>query len=75
MTEARIAELVDRAFDYRGYVTLRRSDGSELVGFVYDRSASHLELYDETATRRLRVAVEVTISGSQIAVDRGTAKY
>jgi nucleoside phosphorylase len=57
MTEARIAELVDRAFDYRGYVTLRRSDGSELVGFVYDRSASHLELYDETATRRLRVAL------------------
>src|SRR6267378_546005 len=55
MIEARIAELVDRAFDYRGYVTLRRSDGSELVGFVYDRSASHLELLDETATRRARV--------------------
>ena len=55
MTEARIAELVDRAFDYRGYVTLRRSDGSELVGFVYDRSASHLDLFDETATRRTRV--------------------
>jgi adenosylhomocysteine nucleosidase len=57
MTEARIAELVDRAFDYRGYVTLRRSDGSELVGFVYDRSASHLDLFDETATRRTRVAL------------------
>jgi len=55
MTEARIAELVDRAFDYRGYVTLRRSDGSELVGFVYDRGASHLELFDETGTRRTRV--------------------
>jgi nucleoside phosphorylase len=55
MIEARIAELVDRAFDYRGYVTLRRSDGSELVGFVYDRGASHLDLFDETATRRTRV--------------------
>ncbi|MFL5312192.1 MAG: hypothetical protein ACJ79H_17300 [Myxococcales bacterium] len=55
MTEARIAELVDRAFDYRGYVTLRRRDGSELVGFVYDRGASHVELFDETATRRMRV--------------------
>jgi adenosylhomocysteine nucleosidase len=55
MTEGRIAELVDRAFDYRGYVTLRRKDGSELVGFVYDRGASHLELLDETATRRTRV--------------------
>ena len=55
MTEARIAELVDRAFDYRGYVTLRRSDGSELVGFVYDRSAAHLDLLDESATRRTRI--------------------
>src|SRR5207245_10475420 len=57
MTDARLSELVERAFDYRGYVTLRRSDGSELVGFVYDRSASHLDLYDETATRRVRVSL------------------
>src|SRR5712671_6558219 len=72
MTEARIAELVDRAFDYRGYVTLRRSDGSELVGFVYDRSASHLELYDETATRRLRVALsdiaDIAFTGEDAAL-------
>src|SRR5260370_20371508 len=55
MIEARVSELVQRAFDYRGYVTLRRRDGSELVGFVYERGASHLELFDDTATRRLRV--------------------
>jgi adenosylhomocysteine nucleosidase len=55
MTDTRLAELVERAFDYRGYVTLRRTDGSELVGFVYDRTASHLDLFDETATRRLRI--------------------
>src|SRR5260370_34837766 len=55
MTEARVSELVQRAFDYRGYVTLRRRDGSELVGFVYDRGASHIELFDETATQRLRI--------------------
>lgn len=58
MTDSRIAELVDRAFDYRGYVTLRRSDGSELVGFVYNRSASHLDLFDETATRRTRIPLQ-----------------
>jgi adenosylhomocysteine nucleosidase len=55
MTDARVADLVERAFDYRGFVTLRRKDGSELVGFVYDRGASHLELFDETATRRVRI--------------------
>ena len=55
MTDARVAELVERAFDYRGYVTLRRSDGSELVGFVYDRNATHLELFDQEAAHRVRV--------------------
>jgi hypothetical protein len=55
MTEARLSELVQRAFDYRGYVTLRQRDGSELVGFVYDRGTTHVELFDETATRRLRI--------------------
>jgi hypothetical protein len=58
MKNARVAELVEQAFDYRGYVTLRRADGSELVGFVYDRGASHLELFDETATSRVRVPLE-----------------
>src|SRR5581483_7609278 len=51
MSDARLAELVDRAFDYRGYVTVRRTDGSELVGFVYDRGASHIELFDGSAAR------------------------
>jgi nucleoside phosphorylase len=55
MTATRLSELVEQAFDYRGYVTLRRNDGSELVGFVYDRTASHLEIFDETATQRLRI--------------------
>jgi len=55
VTDARIAELIARAFDYRGYVTLRRSDGSEVVGYIYDRGPFHVELFDETATRRLRV--------------------
>lgn len=58
MKNARVAELVEQAFDYRGYVTVRRADGSELVGFVYDRGASHLELFDETATSRVRVPLE-----------------
>ena len=55
MIEARIADLVDRAFDYRGYVTLRRNDGSEVVGFVFDRGDSHLELLDQSAARRMRI--------------------
>ncbi len=71
MTDPRLAELVERAFDYRGYVTLRRNDGTELVGFVYDRGASHLELFDETATRRVRVELaeiaDIDFSGEDAA--------
>jgi adenosylhomocysteine nucleosidase len=52
----RLLELVERAFDYRGYVTVRRRDGSELVGYLYDRGPSHVDLLDETATRRTRLA-------------------
>ena len=51
----KLARLVEQAFAYRGYVTLRRSDGSELVGYVYDRGPAHVEVFDETATRRIRV--------------------
>src|SRR5205814_8316659 len=71
VTESRIAELVERALDYRGYVTLRRIDGSQLVGFVYDRGATHVDLLDETATQRTRVPLEaiadISFSGEDAA--------
>jgi hypothetical protein len=71
MRDTRLAELVEQAFDYRGYVTVRRTDGSDVVGFVYDRGGSHLELFDETATHRLRVPLEevadIVFSGEDTA--------
>jgi hypothetical protein len=33
------AELIERAFDYRGNVTLVRVDGTELVGYLFNRDA------------------------------------
>ena len=56
MTDPRVTELIDRAFDYRGYVTLSRRDGVKLVGFVYDRGPAHVDFLDETAGRRIRLA-------------------
>ena len=47
-----LAEVVDRAFDYRGNTTLVRRDGTEVVGYVYNRNASapepFLQYFDET---------------------------
>ena len=50
--------LIDRAFDHRGYVTLSRRDGLKLVGFVYDHGPEHVELFDEAARCRIRLAVD-----------------
>jgi adenosylhomocysteine nucleosidase len=64
--------LLDRAFDHRGYVTLSRRDGVKLVGFVYDRGPEHVELFDEAARCRIRLAVDqitgVEFTGEDSAV-------
>ena len=67
----KVAQLVEEAFAYRGYVTLRRSDGSQLVGFIYDRGPAHVELFDESATRRMRVPLaeiaDIAFTGADTA--------
>ena len=36
-TEAEIREALEKAFDYRGDVTITRKDGSQIVGYLFDR--------------------------------------
>ena len=38
-----LADVVERAFDYRGDVTVVRADGSELVGYLFNRDADAAE--------------------------------
>jgi hypothetical protein len=37
---ATLAEVIERAFDYRGDVTIVRRDGTEIVGYLYNRDAT-----------------------------------
>jgi hypothetical protein len=37
--EVPLAEVIDRAFDYRGNVTLDLHDGGELTGYLFNRDA------------------------------------
>jgi adenosylhomocysteine nucleosidase len=71
MSDARLAELVSRAFDYRGYVTLRKHDGSIVVGFVFDRGAEYVQILDETATKRtlipLKEVADISFTGEDAA--------
>ena len=36
-TEAEVREALEKAFDYRGDVTLTRKDGTTIEGYLYDR--------------------------------------
>ena len=40
---AALAEVVERAFDYRGDVTLTLDDGRELVGYLFNRNRDAAE--------------------------------
>ena len=37
---ASLAEVIERAFDYRGDVTIVRRDGSEVIGYLFNRDAA-----------------------------------
>ena len=37
-TDAETRDALERAFDYRGDVTVKRKNGTELVGYIFDRS-------------------------------------
>jgi hypothetical protein len=40
ITDARtLADVIDRAFDYRGDVTVVKHDGTELIGYLFNRNA------------------------------------
>ena len=36
-TEAEVREVLEKAFDYRGDITVTRKDGSTIEGYLYDR--------------------------------------
>ncbi|HEX4383721.1 MAG TPA: hypothetical protein VH083_12250 [Myxococcales bacterium] len=71
MSDARLAALVTRAFDYRGYVTVRKHDGSDVVGFVFDRGDDYVQILDETATKRtlipLKEVADISFTGEDSA--------
>jgi len=36
-TEAEVREALEKAFDYRGDITITRKDGSQIMGYLFDR--------------------------------------
>ncbi len=54
-----LEEVVEHAFDYRGNVTVARRDGTEVVGYLFNRDAAarepFVEVLEETGEGRLRI--------------------
>jgi hypothetical protein len=48
-TDAEIREALEKAFDYRGDVTLTLKDGSKIEGYLFDRRSNGATLRDCTA--------------------------
>ena len=54
-----LEEVIEHAFDYRGNVTVVRGDGSELVGYLFNRDSStpepFVQLIDEAGNGPIRI--------------------
>ena len=61
-TQAEVFDALEKAFDYRGDVTLTRRDGSRIEGYIFDRRTggsladSSVKLYPVNASEKLSVS-------------------
>jgi hypothetical protein len=61
-SDAEIREALEKAFDYRGDVTITRKDGSQIVGYLFDRRSgssltdSFVRIIPSNATMKLNIA-------------------
>jgi hypothetical protein len=61
-TETELREALEKAFDYRGDVTLTQKDGAKIEGYIFDRvggatlSASFVRVLPKTGGGRLKIA-------------------
>jgi hypothetical protein len=62
VTEQELREALEKAFDYRGDVTLTQKDGAKIEGYIFDRvsgatlSASFVRVLAKDGSGRLKIA-------------------
>lgn len=79
-TEAEIREALEKAFDYRGDITITRKDGSKIEGYLFDRrsgdslESSFVRLIPNTSPMKVNVAYSdvaaLAFSGRDTAAGR-----
>jgi hypothetical protein len=52
---AQLGEALEKAFDYRGDVTIRKTDGSEIEGYIFDRSAARVRVLPRNGEAKITI--------------------
>jgi hypothetical protein len=66
-SDAEIREALEKAFDYRGDVTITRKDGSQIVGYLFDRRSGSSLTDSFVRIIPSNAATKVNIAYSDIA--------
>jgi hypothetical protein len=79
-TEAELRDALEKAFDYRGDVTITRKDGSRVEGYLFDRrngptlDASMVRLIPQNSSQKISIAYSdiaaLAFSGRDTAAGR-----
>jgi hypothetical protein len=79
-SEEELREALEKAFDYRGDVTITRKDGSKLEGYIFDRlggktlESSYVRVLPKDSNRRQKIAyseiVALAFSGRDTAAGK-----
>jgi hypothetical protein len=52
---AQLGAALEKAFDYRGDVTIHKKDGSQLEGYIFDRSNTRVRLFPKDGGGKVSV--------------------
>ena len=78
-----LAEVIERAFDYRGNVTIVKTDGGEIVGYVFNRNADlpepFIQLFDQAGWGPLKILYSeiatIQFTGKDVAEGKSWAAW
>jgi hypothetical protein len=79
-SEAEIFDAFEKAFDYRGDITITRIDGSRLEGYIFDRKAgknlddSIVRLYPAASNEKMSIRYS-DIARLEFGKDRAVGKH
>ena len=78
-----LAQVIDLAFDYRGNVTVVKSDGTEMVGYVFNRNPDapepFIQIFDQAGngpfTIRYSEIENIRFTGKDMASGKSWAAF